>query len=90
MMCKNIQPFELEFFDSINDQPNDNGLNAKLKSLYNVEKSEWMLKYRTTKFSPHHMKSVLFESWDAFKMSYVNIIRDIFLKTKLPPSALPT
>ena len=47
MMCKNIQPFELKSVDSINEQPNDNGLNARLKSLYNVEKSEWMLKYGT-------------------------------------------
>ena len=42
-----------------------------------------MLKYGTTKFSPHHMKSVLVEKLDAFKMSDGNTIRDSFSKTKL-------
>ena len=31
MMCKNIQPFVLKSGNSINDQPNDNGPNAKLR-----------------------------------------------------------
>ena len=59
MMYKNIQPFVLKSGDSINNQPNDNGPNAKLKSLYNVAKSAWMLEYGTTKFSRHLMNSVL-------------------------------
>ena len=59
--------------------------NAKLKSLYNVEKSVWMMKYGTTKFSPNNMNFVLVESWDAFKMSAGNIIRDSFAKPKAPP-----
>ena len=84
MMYKNIQPFVLKSGNSINDQPNDNVPNAKLKSLYNMSKSAWMLKYGTTKFSPHHMKSVLFEAWYAFKMSAGNIIRDSFAKPKVP------
>ena len=89
MMCKNIQPFFLKPDDSINNQPNYNGPNYKLKSLYNVVKSVWMLKYRTTKFLPHHMNYVFVEAWDAFKMSSGNIIRDRFLKTKLPPLSPP-
>ena len=89
MMCKNIQPFVLKSIDSINDQPSDNGPNAKLKSLYNVAKSAWMLKYGETKFSPHHMKYVLVEAWDALKMSSGNITRDIFVKTNLPPLSPP-
>ena len=62
MKCKNIQPFVVKSGKSINDQPNDNGPNAKLNSLYNVVKSAWILKYGTNKFSPHHMNSVLVES----------------------------
>ena len=31
IMCKNIQPFVLKAGDSINNQPNDNVPNAKLK-----------------------------------------------------------
>ena len=57
-----IQPFILKSGDSINNQPNDNGPDAKLKSLYNVVKSVLMLNYGKKKFSPHHMKSVLVEA----------------------------
>ena len=59
MMCKNIQNFVLKLGNSINDQTNDNGPNAKVKSLYNVAKSAWMLKYGTKFFLHHHMNSVL-------------------------------
>ena len=85
MMYKNIQPFVIKSCESINDQPNYNGPNDKLKSLCNVEKSVWIMKYGTTKFSPHHMNFVLVEVWYAFKMSAGNIIKDSFAKTKLPP-----
>ena len=54
---KNIQPFFLKPGDSIRDQLNYDGPNSKLKSLYNVEKSAWMLKYGTKKFtSPHELR----------------------------------
>ena len=90
IMCKKIQPFVLKSGDPISDHTNDNGPDAKLKSLYNIEKSAWMLNYGTTKFSPHHMNYVLVEAWDAFNMSAGNIIRDGFEKKIYPPSALPT
>ena len=90
IMCKNIQHFVLKPGYSINEQPNYNGPNAKLKSLYNMEKSAWMLKYGMKKFSPHHMNSVLIEAWGAFNISSGKIIRDIFSKIIYPPSALPT
>ena len=38
---------------------------------------------------PHHMKSILVEAWDDFKVSSVKVIRDSFLKTKLPPLRPP-
>ena len=79
MMCKKIQPFVLKLGESVNDQTNDNSPNAKLKSLYNVAKSAWMLKYGTKKFSPRHMNSVLVEAWVTLKVSSGNIIRDIFV-----------
>ena len=83
MRCINIQPFVLKSGNSINNQPNDNGTNAKLKSLYNVVKSTWMRKYGTTKNSTHHMNFVLVEELDFFKMSAGNIIMYSFTKTKL-------
>ena len=86
----NIQPFILKAGDYVNDQPNDNGPNAKLKSLYNEMKSAWMLKYSMTKFLPHHMESILVEEWDTFKVSYKKLIRDSFVKTKPPPPPQPS
>ena len=57
MICKNIQPFVLKSGDSINDQPNDNGPNTKLKYLYNVAKSAWILKYGGKNFtSPNEIR----------------------------------
>ena len=55
MIYRKIQPFVLKASNYINYQPNDNVPNAKLKSLYNVENNEWMMKYGTAKFftSPH-------------------------------------
>ena len=89
MMCKNIQPFVLKSGNSTNDQTNDIGPNSKLKSLYNVANSKWLVNYVTTKCSPHCMNSVLVESWDAFKVSVGNIIRDTFLKIMLLPLIPP-
>ena len=85
IQSKNFQPFILKAGDSINDQPNDNTPNSTLKSPYNITKAEWMLKYGIIRFQPHHMSYVLVEAWDAFKVSYGNIIVDRFAKTHLPP-----
>ena len=63
MKRQNIQHFILKSGDSISDQPNDNGPNSKLKTLYNILKAKWMLKYGTTRFQPNHMNYVLVETW---------------------------
>ena len=44
-----------------------------------------MLKDGTERFQPHHMNSVLVETWEDFKVSSGNIIRGSFTKTRLPP-----
>ena len=78
IQSKNIQPFILKAGYPINDQPKDNGPNSTLKTLYNILKAKWMLKYGTIRFQPHHMNSVLVEAWYAFKVSSGNIIVDSF------------
>ena len=75
--------------DSGNDHPNGNGSNAKLKSLYNGVKASWMLKYGTKRFLPRRMNSTWVEVWYAFKLPAGNIIREIFVKTKLLPLSPP-
>ena len=79
MECRNIQPFVPKAGDSINGQPNDNGPNVNLKSLYNEVKYACMLKYGTAKFLPQHMNSLLAKAWGTFKVSSGNITRDIFV-----------
>ena len=89
MQRKNIQPFILKVGYYINDQPNDNGPNSKLKSLYNFFKANLMLDYGITRFQTHHMNYVLVEKWEAFTVSACNIIRDSFTKTHLLPLSPP-
>ena len=89
MKCKNIQPFVLKSGDSINDHTKNNVPNFKLKYLYNVEKSVWMLKYGAKHISTHHMNSVSVEACDSFKVFARNIVREIFLKTNLHPLRPP-
>ena len=60
MKCKNIQLFSLKSCDSINNQPNNNVSNSKLKYLYNIVKAVWMMNYGSKKFSPRHMN---FDWW---------------------------
>ena len=48
-----------------------------------------MLEYVTPRFQAHHMISVLVETWEAFTVSTVNIIRDSFAKTRLLPLNTP-
>ena len=81
MEHRNIQPFVLEEGESVNDQPSDNDMNAKLK-YYNEVKSMWMLKYWTTKLLPHYMNSILVEAWDAFKVSAIDGNYPFLITTK--------
>ena len=74
MEDQNIQPFALKSGHSLNDQTNNNGNNAKLKSRYNDSKVSWMLKYGTTIFLTRHMKSILVQAWNAFIVTTINII----------------
>ena len=80
-----IQTFIPKAGDSVNDQPNGNGPNTKLKSLYNDLNYAWIMKYGMKMFLPQHMNSILVESWDTFKVSYREVIREIFVKNKLLP-----
>ena len=89
MNFQNIQPLVLKSGNKTNDQTNDSGPNAKLKSLYNEVKAKWIIQYGTTKFSPHHMNYILVEEWDALKVSAGRIVRYSFSKTKLLPLIHP-
>ena len=49
----------------------------------------WMMKYGMAKFSPRHMTYILVGAWDALNVSSVNITRERFVKTNLPPLSPP-
>ena len=89
MQINNIQPFVLKAGEYVNNQPNDNGPNSKLKDICNISKYNWMLKYNTTIFQPRHMNYVLVETWEDFMLSTVNIIRYSFAKIRLLPLRPP-
>ena len=84
-----MQSLILKSLDYVNDHPNENGPNTKLKSLYNVSKVSWILNYGMVIFLPHHMNSILMEVWDACNVSVRNIISEKFVKN-LPLSLLLT
>ena len=89
MKQQNIQPFVLKSGNFGNDHTNDNGPNANLMYHFNHAKSTWTTKYGTAKILPHDMKFIFVEAWIAFKVSVGNIIRDNYVKTKLPPLSTP-
>ena len=89
MQRRNSQPFILKAGDLINDQSNDHRPNSKLKTLYNISKVKWMLKYGNTTLQPHLMNSILVETWEAFMVSSGDIIRYSCTKTHLLPLSPP-
>ena len=48
-----------------------------------------MLKYGMTNISPHHMNTILVETWYAFKVSTGNTARGSFVKRNIPPLITP-
>ena len=86
---RHVQAFFLKAGDSENDQPNDNGPNACVKSCYNDEKSRWDEKYATTPFTPPHMNGVLSKAWAVFTTRAAPIIVRSFEKTRICPLKAP-
>ena len=89
LLRHNIQYFIRKAGDSMYDQPNDKGPKTNLKNLYGNARMNWMRHHGKLKFSPPHMNSVLFETWEAFKPSSITITRKYFKKTHLLPLPPP-
>ena len=82
---QNIQSLILKSDDYVNDQPNNNGPNTKLKNLYVNSIMTWMRHHGTLKFTPDHMNSVLIDTWKNFKISSATITQNSFKKTHITP-----
>ena len=85
----NCDFFFLKSGDSKNDQPNDNGPNACLKSCYDEEMDKWNMEWGTTTYSPAHMNKVLVETWLKFQLRAPPITVKAFKKTRLLPLLPP-
>ena len=80
-----IQPFVLKAGDSVNDQPNDNAPNLKLKGLYGQSTINWQIQHVNPKFKNYHINAVLVETWRSFQISSAPIIINSFKKRNIVP-----
>ena len=85
-----VQTFFLKAGDSTTDQPNDNGFNARCKSIYNEEKSKWDQKLLTTRYTPSMMNQVLVATWKRLKVDSGHVIINSYEKTNLVPLKPPS
>ena len=44
----------------------------------------WVRKHKTLKFTPYHMSSIIFEMWEALKLSSTSITKDASKNTTPP------
>lgn len=89
MKSNYINTFILKVQDLENDQPNDNGANAKLQSCYNLQKAEWDEKFINVRYTPEHLDSILTKAWNMIKRDSTGTIIDSFAKTRLLPLKPP-
>ena len=87
-MFQKLQPFVLKVFESIHFHTNDNGPNEKLKSLYNVAKAAWILKYGTKCF---YLNTWTLSWWKhgTPSMCQLKTSSGTALKKNLPPLSPP-
>ena len=74
MASKFVQPFILKSGDIENKQPNYNGPNYSLETVYNRKKCEWVKRFANTKSTTSHMKKSIVEMWDEYKLDEEKII----------------
>ena len=78
LYIQKIQTFVLKSRECSSGQPSNGGPNEKLKARYNNSNKYSMMKHGRRKFTPPHMNAILLKAWDAFNLSSVNLVRDIF------------
>ena len=79
---KYVQPFILKSGNYTNDQPNDNGTNAKLKACHNRALTEWKEQHVSVSLSRAHMNTILVTTWKNIKLDCAECIKKSFAKTK--------
>ena len=84
-----VYVFFLKSGDSENDQPNDNGSNCKLKSIFLQVKEEWRKKYVTVPFTVPYFNECIAKSREEFKLNSCGCIIRYFQKTGIHPLCAP-
>lgn len=79
--------FFLKSQNSINDQPNDMGPNAKWKAAYDAAFQNWRARYPTIQFVVGYQNSILVDAWNIFKsdVKLGNTVRKAWAKSNLFP-----
>jgi hypothetical protein len=72
------------------DQPNDNGPNAVLKSCYTYRVDQFVREHPGVPMNPAFFNEVIKEAWDEFKPTSGPVIAAAFRKCRLHPLAAPT
>ena len=86
----NIKLSILKSGNSVNDQPNDNGSNSKLKFFYNEVKYVWMLRYGTPKLLTRHITPSWWKYGITLRCQLETSSGTYLNKQSYFPSVLPT
>ena len=91
MMSNNfVHGFFLKAVSSGNDQPNNDGSNAKAKSIYNDEKALWDEEYVITPYLPPMMNKVMVKMWSRLSCEAGTTIKHNFAITNILPLKPPS
>lgn len=87
LLNNSVRPMFLKSNDSINDQPNDNGMNSRLRSVYNLELEQWKLEHMSMALTPPRFNTVFASAWKKYisDPSLPALIVRAFAKTGIWP-----
>jgi hypothetical protein len=87
LLDHNVHVFFLKANDSINDQPNDMGPNAKLKSAYSVCYLNWRQRYPTVPYNVEYFNEVITKAWNLFASDpgITSIVLNAYKSAQLSP-----
>jgi hypothetical protein len=81
----NVHCFVLKANDSVHDQPNDNGVNSRLKALIYRKIATWRSHNPIAAIRQAIFNSIAVEAWEEFKLDAAPVIRKAFLVTGIYP-----
>ena len=89
LLSHHIKPFIIKADESINENPNDNVPNLKLKGIYGKARINCQRQHRTPKFTTEEMNYVLVETWRYFQLSSAPVTINAVKKKNIAPLTAP-